>query len=583
MAKIDVKNEKKVKKVVDDSIRAEVSDKVGEKSFKQKIRHLLRTRKRKVFVAIIFLLLIATILLAVPTTRYGIVGYFVKKDVSIIVKDKATHKPVSQAVITIGTKTAVTTSKGEAKVRGVPVGEYTVRVSKKYYKDDSQTYTVPIIGDVKSFDLQLTATGRQVGVSVTNKVTGSPLAKAIVKVGETSTSTDEKGLATIVLPADKQALSGTVELTGYNKVDIQVKVSDQTDVNKFNITPSGSLYYLSKATGKINVMKSNLDGSDARAVVTATGNENDRETVLLAARDWQFLALSAKRTTNKGGELYLVDAKTDQLKTIDEGNASFQLVGWSGHKFIYIVNRNTTNYWDQKKQTMKSYDADTGKITVLDEQTSIGTNGYDYEVEYIGSPYIQDNKIVYSKSWSRGNTYTVSDKKAAIMTINTDGSSKQRVKEFAVQRSLGIDARLYEPREIYFKVSADNATSSYYEYEDGGLRSITYTDDKFYNSEYSTYLISPNGEKTFWSDPRNGKNTLFIGNKDGKNEKTIVNESEYAAYGWYSDDYILLSRNGSELYIASSSKSLGTQPLKITNYHKPSVSFIGYGSGYGGI
>ncbi len=583
MAKIDMQDQEVTDKDDDDSklVRAHII--AEKKSFLGKIKHLLRTKKRKAFAVIIFILLVVTILFAIPMTRYAVVGYFVKKDVSITVTDKATHKPVSQALITIGDKTAVTTSKGIAKVSAVSVGEYTVKVSKKYYMNDSQSYTVPIIGDVKSFDLQLAATGRQVEVSVVNKITNIPLAKAIVSVGETSTSTDEKGLATIVLPAGKDTLKGAVELTGYNKSDVNVKVTDQPGVNNFSITPFGSLYYLSKATGKINVMKSNLDGTDAKIVTEGTGNENDRETVLLAARDWRYLALSAKRTTNKGSELYLVDAKTDQLKTIDEGDASFQLVGWSGHKFIYVVNRNTANYWDQKRQTMKSYDAETGKITVLDEQMSIGTGSYDYQIEYIGNTYIQDNKVIYSKTWSQANSYMVSDKKSTIMAVNVDGTNKQRVKEFAMQYSIGINAKLYEPGGIYFKVNIDNAASTYYEYEDGGLKTITYTDDKFYNAEYYTYLLSPSGEKTFWSEERNGKNSLFVGDKNANNQKTIASGSDYTAYGWYSDDYILLSKNGSELYVAPSSKELGNQALKITNYHKPSLSFIGYGSGYGGI
>src|SRR5204862_142449 len=139
----------------------------------------------------------------------------------------------------------------------------------------------------------------------------------------------------------------------------------------------GSIYYLSKATGKINVMKANLDGTGATVIVQGTGQESDYGTSLLSARDWKYSALLAKRTGNKE-RLYLLNSSNDNLSVMDEGNATFQIVGWSGHNFIYIVNRTTTNYWDNKRQALKSYDAETGNIVTIDETSGSGTSSYDY-------------------------------------------------------------------------------------------------------------------------------------------------------------------------------------------------------------
>ncbi|MDN5275152.1 MAG: hypothetical protein JWP06_1053 [Candidatus Saccharibacteria bacterium] len=549
-----------------------------------RLKRFFSTKRGKAAGIVFAVVLIVAILLAVPTTRYGILGSFIKKDIHVMVMDSSTMKPVSQATVSVGDKNTKTDKNGEVTLGAMPVGHYTLKIAKGYYKTGEVTYDVPILSEAKEAHVSLAATGRQVTVQVTNKITNAILAGATITVNDTSAVTDDKGIAIIVLPADKKALQGMVSLDGYNKTAIEVKVTDQADANKAVLTPVGNVYYLSKQTGTINVMKSYLDGSNASVVVEGTGNENDNDTVLLAARDWNYMALSAKRDADekKSGQLYLVDAKSGSLKTIDEGDASFQLVGWSDHRFIYIVTRNNANLWDGQTQRLKSYDAETGKLTILDEKTASGSNYYDYQSESIGYPYILDNKIVYTKVWNQGQSVSApSDKKSAIMTVNPDGSQKQRVKEFAMQREITVNASLYQPQGIYFRVSADNVTATYYEYEGGTVKSISNTDDKFYNTAYPTYLVSPNGQKTFWSESRDGKNSLFVGDKDGKDTLALANQSEDTAYGWYGDKYVLLSKNNSELYIAAADKPF-EQPLKITNFHKPAVRFPGYGYGYGG-
>jgi len=551
-----------------------------------RFKRFMSTKKGKAVVIIGVVILIIATLLAVPVTRYGILGNIVKKNIRVMVIDSATAKPVSQAIVTLGDKSAKTDKKGEATLDSVAVGEYTLRITKGYYKTNEAAYTVPVLGEIKQTHISLVATGRQVSLSVSNKITGAVLTGATVTVKDTSAVTDSKGVATIVLPADKKTFQGTVSLDGYNQSAVDIKVTDQTDANKVALIPAGDVYYLSKQTGKINVMKSHLDGTSASVVVEGTGNENDRETVLLAARDWNYMALFAKRSADskKPGQLYLVDTKSGNLKTIDEGDATFQLVGWSDHKFVYLVTRNNRNLWESNTERLKSYDAETGKLTILDENAATGGNNYDYQYESLRNAYILNDKIVYTKIWDRNYfAPSLADKKSAIMSVNPDGSQKQRVKEFSMQSSISIEAKLYEPQEIYFRVSIDSAGSNpeYYEYQNNTVKGVSNTDDKFYNTFYPTYLVSPNGQKTFWYEPRDGKNTLLIGDRDGKDSSTLATQSEYTAYGWYGDKYILLSKNDSELYIASADKPL-EQPLKITNFHKPSLRYPGYGYGYGG-
>jgi hypothetical protein len=143
-----------------------------------------------------------------------------------------------------------------------------------------------------------------------------------------------------------------------------------------------------------------------------------------------------------------------------------------------------------------------------------------------------------------------------------------------------VDVKAYEPDSVVVRVPNGTA-ASFYEYENGTLTSRSdLSDQKFYNDAYPTYLVSPGGNQVFWSEARDGKNTLFVGDKNAENSKQIATLSPYVAYGWYSDKYLLLSKNSSELYIMAAS---GGEAKKVTDYHKPFADFSGYGYGYGGL
>lgn len=548
-----------------------------------RLKKFLSTRKGKALTTLAVIIVAVAVLFAVPTTRYAIAGNFIKKDVQVSVMDATTGKPVSDADVKLGDQTAKTLASGEAAFKNVPVGEYTVTITKKYYKDTSSAYVVPVLSNPAQLKTDLQATGRQVEVRVTNLVTKAVLAKASIMVGGTSAITDDKGTAIIVLPADQKTLSATVSLVGYNDKKVSVIVTEQAGKNNVALTPEGKLFYLSNQTGTINVMKSDLDGSNSAVVVKGTGNEDDSNTALLAARDWRYVTLLAHRDADQKGQLYVIDTRTNELKVIDQGNVGVNLVGWSGHKFVYWIYRNDRNDWQNGRNALKSYNADTGKLSTIYETKADGTSYSDYAAEGISSPYILNDKLVVSINLWTG-TDRIANKKASIIEMNADGSDKRILKEFTAQKNALIESRLYEPQEISYRVTIEGGNPAFYSYENGSVSTVSNSDARFYSS-YPTYLISPSGDKAFWHEYRDGKNTLFVGDKNGKNSTMIASLSDYLTYGWFSDDYLLLSKGGSELYIVPANKafSADNQPLKITNYFKPGLNYPGYGYGYGGI
>ena len=234
--------------------------------------------------------------------------------------------------------------------------------------------------------------------------------------------------------------------------------------------------------------------------------------------------------------------------------------------------------WEQKKYALKSYNASSGSLNTLDESMAVGSLA-SYSTENFGRVYLLgDNQIFYTKNWY-GNLGVT--KNNTINTIQPDGGNKKIVQSLATADGYYNTARLYKPNEVYL-ASVEKGKDVVWEYEDGLLKKSDDLDiNKVYDGSYPTFLLSPAGTKTFWSEPRDGKNTLFVGDKDANKGKEVASLSDYTPYGWYGEDYLLVSKGGSELYIMSVANP--SNVVKVTDYHKPNTSFAGYGYGYGGL
>lgn len=536
------------------------------------------------------------VILAVPATRYKVLGLFIKKEVLIYTINDKTKGAIYNPYVTLDGKEPFCGADRPPYPNcfaKVPVGKHKLKVQAGLYETVEMEITVGLGKSKKqNIEVRMKATGSQIHTRVVDKITGRALSNVRLKAGDSETETTENGGYVFVdFSADSTQLE--VSREGYNTLKTSVKIvpgqAEQENV-EIALTPKGKVYFLSKRTGKINVMKSDLDGANPEVVLAATGNEQDGDTILLASQDWRYLALKAKRGNTKPS-LYLIDTSNgDKLTTIDEGDAAFTLTGWSGHTFVYQVQREKVQLWQPNRQSIKSYNAETGKLNVLDNTAGEGSGnstygGTDYRSEYQGNIILVGNTVVYSKYWISGvytyNNSTLSGKQNGIYSVSVDGQNKKLVKGFDATTSTSIEGKLYEPGEVYFRTYV-NGKVEFYELEGGALQPKGDLTGQF-DALYPTYLFSPSNNNTFWAESRDGKSTLFIGDSKGENSKAVLELSEYAAYGWYTDKYLLLSKNSSELYVMSAETGATQPPLKITDYHKPDTIFYGYGGGYGGL
>lgn len=546
--------------------------------------------ERKKWTVPLTVLLFLLIIAVVPFTRYYVAGLALKKDVSLTVVDSTANTPVSGATVTIGSVSAQADSTGKATLHQVKVGNHKATISKKYYQTSTIYILAPILNQKNISRAQLIATGRQVKVTIRNTIDKTPLKNVNIKAAGTTAKTDSDGSAILVLPVGTSEQKAILSLDSYNEAEVNIKVSnDKIQDNQFTLTPAGKVYFLSKLSGKIDVVKTNLDGTERHTVMAGTGREDDQNTVLLASRDWKYLALLSRRAGNNP-ILYLIDASNDSASTIDEGTTDLSLTGWVDSNFVYTATSRSVNIWQPGRQIMKSYNALSKKTTNLDQTTASGSGQFDYLGETFGGIYAYNGQVFYIKNWTAsygGSSMSqLQTKQATFNSVKSDGTGKKAIKSFALasgssSADITVEERVQNPDSTSLKFY-DGSKDNFYVYTNGQVKDDANMNPQlFYSSNYPTYLQSPSGNDTFWAEPRDGKNTLFIGNEDGQKGKQIASLSEYFTYGWFTDDYLLVSKNSSELYIMP--KGASKNPVKISDYHKPVQNFYGYGGGYGGI
>jgi hypothetical protein len=568
-------------------------DKRGEKP-KKKVpghHHFVRfkdwyvgNKKLSIPLSVLALLLI---ILAIPMTRYSIAGLALKQNYVVQVSDSETKSPVSGATVSSGGVSSTTDGSGFAVLKHLSVGKHNVAITKKYYKDGQAKVLVPIFKQKKTGIVLLSATGRQVKVMAINLINGDKINGVTIKVGDTNGKTDNSGEATLVVPANSTSMQATLSADGYNDKTVTLTVNDQeVKNNEVKLTPAGKVYFLSKLSGTVDVVKTNLDGTDRQTVLAGTGKEDDRGTVLLASRDWKYLALLSKRDAAANPKLYLISTDNDSLKPMDNGSGNVSLVGWYDDYFVYTISNNV-EAWQPKGVSIKSYNAQNNQLLTLDYTNATGTSNADAQYESLTGTNILGDFLIYSKVWYQYPGYIqVSGKQDTLNAIRPDGTSKKEIKSLDASKSYFGSVVPHSPNSIYVQIIySDGTPPANYELTNSGVLSQKNDlSSDYVFKPYPTYLLSPSDKATFWSEERDGKNTLFIGDDKGENGKQIASLSEYKPYGWFTDDYLLVSKSSSELYILpKGGLAKGQSAIKISDYHKPSQTFNGYGGGYGGL
>lgn len=544
------------------------------------------------WIAPLVVVLLAAAALAVPTSRYPILALFLKRPFTVSVVDSKTNTPVSGATVTLDGVTQHTGSNGKADF-AARVGKRVVQITMKYYQSMSMDVFVGIKTGQNSTTIQLDATGRQVPVMVTNKITGKAVANATVKVLDTSATTDASGKATIVLPTTAATQGATITASGYNEASAQVQVTDQVvAANTFSLVPAGQVYFLSNQSGHIDVVSTNLDGSNRATVLAGTGSEDPTYTILLASRDWKYLALLSRRDGGNHAKLFLINTATSKATVMDTTTADYTMVGWSNHTFVYRADLYANNAWQPGGNLLRSYNADTGQVATIDQTTAAGTQA-SYIYSYFGYAQIVSDRVVYGFGWNDYNSNyapnNLGGQKISMMSANVDGTNKTDLRDISIPNGTTYayaTALMPSPQTVNIETAIGSQSPVFYTYQyqnNTVSQSNTITSASFGAAQQAhvNYLLSPSGSASLWGAVLDGKNTLFVGDASGANGNQIATQSDYGVYGWYTDSYVLVQKGNNELDIMPAS---GGTPQKISSYFRPDVLVsTNLSSGYGGL
>jgi len=528
----------------------------------QRFRRWCFSHKKISIPATILVLLI--ILAAIPFTRYKIAAVLITHDINIQVLDSKTGSPVSLATVKSGNVSAITSGSGVATLPGIKAGKAKISVSKNHYKDGEQELTVPVLSPDKDFKASLSPTGRLVKVSIKNFVNQKPLADVEIKAADIKAKTDASGNALLVLPVGPHQHQAELKLNGYNDAKLTLEVSDtEIKQNDFQLTPYGKVYFLQDRSGRLDVMKANLDGSDLKTVLAGTGFENAETTILVASPDWRHIALLARRDNSKP-KVYVLSASDDKLNIADEGSADFALNGWIGDHLVLTASRTDVKPWQTGSSKLKSYNAGTGKLTTLDQTTGDGDAGSNI-YEYYSFVYLSGELVSFGKGWTSQtpDSADYTGKEETLSSISAGGQNGRKAAGYDAAAKT-VDYAVHLPSSVYLLVSSQGSDQEeYFDYKAGETpqaASLSFGD--FYG-DYPNYYLSPDGKHASWSEPRDGKSAVVVGESDGTKGTAVASlDSNFRVFGWYSSEYLLVSSE-SKLFIMGVD---GGTPHKITDF-----------------
>lgn len=524
---------------------------------KHKFKDFVKTGK---FRTLLFFGLLIITIFTVPMTRYALLGVFISKQTHITVVDDTTGKPVTDALVQYARADAKTDKNGVATISSMSVGDHPLKVEKNYYEPISTSYTVPIFSDAKT-SVRMKATGRVATITVKNKLSGDVLEGALVKVSDTSAITNDKGVANVALAIRESDQPGTIMADGYNEAEISVSTKDVNPAVDVALVPSGKAYFMSNRNGTYDVMSTTLDGQ-TEVLLAGSGKEIVNELSLSASPDRSYLAFNARREFNKTS-LFMINTATKELVKVEDSNVNS--IGWIGSIFYYsIYNYNGGQNTNDRIQLVAYNTANKQRTTVDSSKVELDANNNSIEQALSGRFQLAGSRVYYAKCWSY-QSYYAGDKNRKANLISVADTKPVVIKEVPQADSAYCDTIATKPNQVYFRLGYSNGSIEAFRFQPGKTaESVQVNDGELYNSQV-IYLPSPDGKKTFWTEVRDGRRVSFIGNSDGANAEQ-VSTADYEAYGWLGENYVLYSKNGSELYVAATGAKLDGAH-KIANFY----------------
>lgn len=503
---------------VEDKERALAAAPQPKKSFGQKVKNFFKAwwgNPKSRNATLVFIVLVIIGLVAYPTTRYFLLNTAgVRAKASVMVLDNSTQQPLKNVTVTVGGQTAATDENGKVQLEKVKLGSTQLVIKKRAFATIDKKIVLGW-GSNPLGEAKLEPAGVQYTFKLSDFLSGNPIEKAEAVSGESSAFSDKDGKLVLTLDKD-QADANEVTIKAKDYRDEKRALGDDMSEQQISMVPSHKHAFVSKRSGKLDVYKIDVDGTNEEVVLAGSGAEQDDMVIVPSSSD-NNIAVVSTRDNQRNGDGYLLHVLNvinldDNKVTTVARSERIQIIGWSSGRLVYVQIAEGASGTNPKRHRLMSYDLE------KEESQELASANYFNDV------LMANNTIYYAPAAAYQNGSDVS-----LFKISPDGTNKQSVYSKETWNIFRTDFE-----QLTIAVQQD-----WFEYSlltQKAPNKITPPA----NPRSRIYINSPDGKRSIWIDSRDGKGALIVYNTSEKKETVAKTESglKYPA-NWVSNDTLV--------------------------------------------
>lgn len=433
--------------------------------------------------------------MATPRTRYYALNLCgVRSSMTIVVVDNTTSLPLKNVTIQLGAMQAQTDVQGTARLAGLRLGDYDLRISRTGFSSSDQHLTIGW-GSNPLGTYKLVAVGTQYAFRVVDYLSNKPIANVDAESDSVNALSDAQGKITLtVQDSTATTLTVTLNAAGYRSEPITLNAQSK-NMPTIMLVSSQKEVFMSTDNGGHDVYSIDLDGKNKKLLLAGTGNEGTNNTLVTNA-DGSKAALVSIRDTNRETDgsldqtLTLINVPDGTSTTIDRAE-KINLIDWTTSALVYRTTALGSSPPATETSRLISYNPSTNNKAQLATAQQFTTVASAQGVIY----YAIANE----------DSHTTFD----FFSIHADGSGSQGLFDQEVLKSI---------RSTYNTMNLQTP-DGWYTYTFGDPRPSRSTDP----SDLTNYSFAsdPTGQLSAWISPGSAAATLQIRHADGTNATLI--------------------------------------------------------------
>jgi hypothetical protein len=463
-------------------------------SFGRKLKEFLG--KKSVRRTIILLLLAGIIAIAaVPGARYFMLNTAgVRSSASLTVLDESTQQPLRGVNVKIGEASAETDQDGKAVFSKLKLGPAQLLIEKRAFAQIKRQVTVGW-GSNPLPEFKLTPTGSQYVFTVTDFLSGKPVAKVEAISKEASAISNEQGEIRLTIDStDDSARDVVISGQGYRQEKFPLNL-DQKETVPINLVSARKHVFISKRSGRFDVYKVDIDGKSEELVLPGTGSERD-DMVLVSHPSDEVAALVSTKDNKRNQDGFLLSTLTvmnltDATSKSIATSERIQIIDWVGSRIVYVAIKDGASASDNDRHKLISYDYKT------QESKDLASSNYFNDVMIAGG------KVYYAPSSTYSGT-------TVFIRVDADGGNQQTI----------LNKEVWNIFRTSYDRLALAVQQQWYEVKLGETKAGKISGEP--PSQTSRiYMDSPDSKRSLWVDNRDGKGVLLAYDTASKQDSVI--------------------------------------------------------------